>query len=87
VPVLVTPQVVIGAFGRLDVQPKYVNKHNNKATLKDIQHGDVNLKPVAVMHVSWSADHRVIDGATIAKFSNLWKSYIEHPEKLLTQLK
>ena len=28
-----------------------------------------------VMHVSWSADHRVIDGALLAKFSNLWRSY------------
>ena len=40
-----------------------------------------------VMHVSWSADHRVIDGALLAKFSNLWRSYIENPEMLILELK
>ena len=39
------------------------------------------------MHVSWSADHRVIDGALLAKFSNLWRSYIENPEILIVELK
>jgi len=40
-----------------------------------------------VMHVSWSADHRVIDGALLARFSNLWRSYIENPEMLILELK
>ena len=39
------------------------------------------------MHVSWSADHRVIDGALLAKFSNLWRLYIENPEMLILELK
>ena len=40
-----------------------------------------------VMHVSWSADHRVIDGALLARFSNLWRSYIENPEMLILKMK
>ena len=40
-----------------------------------------------VMNVSWSADHRVIDGALLARFSNLWRSYLESPELLILDLK
>ena len=40
-----------------------------------------------VMYVSWSADHRVVDGATVARFSNLWKSYLETPQLMLVDLK
>lgn len=32
-----------------------------------------------IMNVSWSADHRVIDGVTMASFSNEWKKYLENP--------
>ena len=39
------------------------------------------------MSVSWSADHRVIDGATVARFSNLWKSYLENPSLMTLDLK
>lgn len=45
------------------------------------------VKPITVMNVSWSADHRVIDGATVARFSNTWKSYIESPDKLLMEMR
>lgn len=35
------------------------------------------------MSVSWSADHRVIDGVTMASFSNVWKKYLENPALFL----
>lgn len=41
-----------------------------------------NLIKARVMCVSWTADHRVIDGATVARFSNTWKKYIENPSAL-----
>jgi len=40
-----------------------------------------------LMNVSWSADHRVIDGATMARFSNLWKAYLESPAYMIMDLK
>lgn len=45
------------------------------------------LFPAHIMQVSWSADHRVIDGATMARFSNLWKSYLENPATMILDLK
>ena len=38
------------------------------------------------MTVSWSGDHRVIDGATIANFNNSWKKYIENPNAMLATM-
>eukprot|EP00475_Leptophrys_vorax_P033290 TRINITY_DN5212_c0_g1_i2.p1 TRINITY_DN5212_c0_g1~~TRINITY_DN5212_c0_g1_i2.p1 ORF type:complete len:527 (-),score=191.75 TRINITY_DN5212_c0_g1_i2:57-1568(-) len=68
-PIIVVPQVVIGAFGRIQHLPRYNSK------------GD--LHQTSCMAVSWSADHRVVDGATITRFSNLFKHYVEHPELML----
>ena len=45
------------------------------------------LVPRRIMNVSWSADHRVLDGATVARFSNQWKSYLEEPDLMLLSLK
>ncbi|KAI2650444.1 Lipoamide acyltransferase [Labeo rohita] len=36
-----------------------------------------------IMNISWSADHRIIDGATMCRFSNLWRSYLENPASML----
>ena len=42
-----------------------------------------SVVPMSMMQVSWSADHRVIDGATMARFSNAWISLLESPAKML----
>lgn len=68
-PVILPPQVIIGAFGRAQKVPRFDDEGN--------------VVPVSLMSVSWSADHRVIDGVTVAKFSNLWKHYVENPAHLL----
>lgn len=88
VPVLVVPQVLIGAFGRLQVLPRYVSKKTaQNATVEEIEDGDADVKPVTIMNVSWSADHRVVDGATVAKFSNVWKRYLEHPHLMMAEMR
>jgi len=38
------------------------------------------------MTISWAGDHRIIDGGTIARFCNLWKSYLESPQTMLLHM-
>ncbi|GMF24607.1 unnamed protein product [Phytophthora fragariaefolia] len=71
-PVLMVPQVAIGAIGQIQKLPRY--------------DADGNVEPVRLMNASWSGDHRVIDGATMARFSNQWKAYLETPVSMLTEM-
>lgn len=64
-PCIMTPQVAIGAMGRTKPVPRF---GSNGEIIK-----------AHIMNVSWSADHRVIDGVTMASFSNEWKKYLENP--------
>ena len=73
IPVIMAPEVAIGALGKTRALPRF------GAT------GAVERRDI--MCVSWSADHRVIDGATMARFSNLWKQYLEDPASMLLSLK
>lgn len=71
-PVIMAPQVAIGAVGKIQTLPRFDD--------------DGNVTPARLMNVSWSGDHRVIDGATMARFSNQWKTYLETPVSMLTEM-
>ncbi|XP_013189521.2 lipoamide acyltransferase component of branched-chain alpha-keto acid dehydrogenase complex, mitochondrial isoform X2 [Amyelois transitella] len=71
-PVILPPQVAIGALGKIQVLPRFTSN------------GDV--AKTHVLTVSWSADHRVIDGVTMARFSNYMKGYLENPLTLILDL-
>jgi 2-oxoisovalerate dehydrogenase E2 component (dihydrolipoyl transacylase) len=45
------------------------------------------ISAVNIMQISWSGDHRIIDGATMVKFNNLWKQYLENPLYMLARVK
>ncbi|KAJ3210157.1 hypothetical protein HDU67_005616 [Dinochytrium kinnereticum] len=80
-PVLVTSEVCIGAVGKSMRVPRF-------EIVKDEQGKKVE-KVVAkeILAVSWNADHRVIDGATVARFVRVWKNYIENPELIALETK
>ncbi len=72
-PVIAPPEVAIGACGRIQRLPRFGDNDQ--------------VVEVHIMKVSWSADHRVLDGATVARFSNEWKRYLENPAAMLVHLK
>ncbi|MDP2560620.1 dihydrolipoyllysine-residue acetyltransferase [Psychrobium sp. 1_MG-2023] len=68
-PIINKPEVAIVALGKVQKLPRFNEQ------------GEVEARQI--MTVSWSGDHRVIDGGTIARFCNLWKSYLEKPNTML----
>ncbi|XP_076150702.1 lipoamide acyltransferase component of branched-chain alpha-keto acid dehydrogenase complex, mitochondrial-like [Alosa pseudoharengus] len=72
-PVILPPEVAIGALGKIQVLPRFNTQ------------GDITK--AHMMSVSWTADHRIIDGATMCRFSNLWRSYLENPASMVLDLK
>ncbi|WP_337840193.1 dihydrolipoyllysine-residue acetyltransferase [Rheinheimera sp.] len=72
-PIINKPEVAIVALGKTQQLPRFNAK------------GEVEAR--SLMQISWSGDHRVIDGGTIARFTNLWKSYLEQPASMLLSLR
>ncbi|KAK9509864.1 hypothetical protein O3M35_004764 [Rhynocoris fuscipes] len=72
VPLINPPEVCIVAIGAFRTVPKFIE---NDKIIKNFS-----------CYLSWTADHRVIDGATMARFSNMFKYYIENPYYLLLDL-
>lgn len=73
IPVILPPEVAIGAVGRISQVPRFDSK------------GD--LVKAHVMKVVWSADHRVVDGAAMTRFNNQWKAALETPTLMLLDMK
>lgn len=72
-PVIVAPQVAIVGIGRAKAVPAFG---------KD---GELVRKEECTF--SWSADHRVIDGATAARCAEVVKGYLEDVESMLVRLR
>jgi 2-oxoisovalerate dehydrogenase E2 component (dihydrolipoyl transacylase) len=71
-PIINKPESAIVALGKLQKLPRFNDK------------GEVEAR--YIMQVSWSGDHRVIDGGSIARFCNLWKSFLEEPSNMLMHM-
>jgi len=71
-PIISKPEAAIVALGKLQTLPRFNDK------------GEVEARKI--MQVSWSGDHRIIDGGSIARFCNLWKSFLEQPSNMLVHM-
>ncbi|MBB3167407.1 2-oxo acid dehydrogenase subunit E2 [Simiduia aestuariiviva] len=72
-PIINKPEVAIVALGKMQTLPRFNDK------------GEVEARKI--MTVSWSGDHRVIDGGTIARFNNRWKEFLEDPSSMLMAMR
>jgi len=72
-PIINAPEVAIVALGRVQRLPRFAE--------------DGSVVSRAIMTVTWSGDHRVLDGGTMARFCNRWKGYLEGPVTMLAALR
>lgn len=68
-PVIFDGQAVIGAVGRMIQLPRFDDNGQ--------------VVPRRIINVSWTADHRHVDGAAVARFSNVFRDVIENPEQIV----
>lgn len=68
-PIINYPEVGIMGVGKVVKRPVY--------------NSDGHLRPADLMYLSFSFDHRVVDGAVGAAFGNAVKRHLEHPAALL----
>lgn len=72
-PVIVSTEVAILGVGRSRVLPVFDEA------------GQVTK--AELVNFSWSADHRVIDGATMARMANRVRDFMESPDRMLLRLR
>jgi len=84
VPILLLPEVAIGAIGKIVRRPVPIEEENDDSSSSSDDNDEYcSCRIRSMMSMSWSADHRVVDGATMARFSNQLKYLLEHPLVLL----
>lgn len=78
VPTILRPQASIIAIGQAHKIAKVVDDPTNKEGFKFV--------PADAINISISADHRVLDGATVARFSASMKRLVENPNLMLLNM-
>jgi 2-oxoisovalerate dehydrogenase E2 component (dihydrolipoyl transacylase) len=74
-PVVTPPQVAIGAIGKIQRLPRFVSSNS------------LEIEEANICVISWGGDHRIVDGATMARFHSQWKTYMEDPITMLLEMK
>ncbi|KAI0140978.1 2-oxoacid dehydrogenases acyltransferase-domain-containing protein [Hypoxylon sp. NC0597] len=74
-PVIVEKEVAILGIGRVRTVPAFDNDNHDKVVKKQ------------VCNFSWSADHRVVDGATMARAAEVVRKIVEEPDAIILHLR
>jgi 2-oxoisovalerate dehydrogenase E2 component (dihydrolipoyl transacylase) len=72
-PIIVEGQVAIMGMGKVKAMPIFSDD-------------GVTVQRAEMMGMSWSADHRVVDGATMARAARVVQELLEDPSKMLLEL-
>ncbi|MCC5855323.1 MAG: dihydrolipoyllysine-residue acetyltransferase [Idiomarina sp.] len=72
-PIINKPEAAIVALGKVQTLPRFA--------------ADGSVVGRDLMTASWSGDHRIIDGATIANFNKRWQQFLEEPMQMLTVMR
>lgn len=72
-PVIVDSQVAILGMGKMRTVPAFA--------------ADGTVVPKQICNFSWSADHRVVDGATMARAAEVVRGFVEEPDNMLVHLR
>ena len=81
-PIITPPQVAIGAIGQIQRLPRFANNNNDNSENTSRQ-----VEEAHICTISWGGDHRVVDGATLARFHTQWKGYMQNPISLVQEMK
>ncbi|KAJ8291516.1 Lipoamide acyltransferase component of branched-chain alpha-keto acid dehydrogenase complex, mitochondrial [Rhodotorula toruloides] len=80
-----TGQLAIGAIGRTRVEPRFVDEAKAKRVASGLEEAgarELKVEPRLVMDVTFSADHRVVEGVELARLVESWKRIVENPARL-----
>lgn len=72
-PVIVEGQLAIMGMGKIKAVPVFAEDGKT-------------VERAEMMSMSWSADHRVVDGATMARMAKVVQGYLESPETMIVDL-
>jgi 2-oxoisovalerate dehydrogenase E2 component (dihydrolipoyl transacylase) len=72
-PVVVEGQLAIMGVGKIKTIPVFAED-------------GVTVKPAQAVNLSWSADHRVVDGATMARMAQVVQKYLEEPGSMIVDM-
>lgn len=72
-PVIVEGQLAIMGVGKIKTVPVFAED-------------GVSVKPAQMASLSWSADHRVVDGATMARMAQVVQKYLEEPGTMVVDM-
>ncbi|KIX95429.1 uncharacterized protein Z520_08946 [Fonsecaea multimorphosa CBS 102226] len=72
-PVIVEGQLAIMGVGKVKTVPVFGED-------------GVTVRPAQMVTLSWSADHRVVDGATMARMAKVVQKYLEEPGSMVVDM-
>ncbi|KAI3392148.1 hypothetical protein diail_6126 [Diaporthe ilicicola] len=85
-PVIVDGQVAILGVGRMRDVPDVASRRGDEGS--GVGSGAWEVRGVKnVCNFSWSADHRVVDGATMARAAGVVRSLVEEPDVMVMHLR